>query len=233
MNNDCFFCGGSQFWEGPCGSDKSCEDAPCGSDSLWDYFGGEKSLYCPFCLPSQAEHQALSKINLSTWHSAAWPQLEAKHYGPRFQTLPWLLVIHSGSRSPNVAEFFNKIGEVYYKSKKRWVKVSAHISWSGKKKCFVQCVPFSHVAWHCGGSRFRGNRRLNFCSIGIELPGPWNKPRDSELRLLRETVDIVTHILPLKVAVRHSDIDPRKKDPGPGFEWSSLEGLGLELPFRS
>jgi AmpD protein len=131
-----------------------------------------------------------------------------------------------------VAEFFNETGKVYYEAKKRWVKVSAHISWSGKIDGFVQCVPFSHVAWHCGGSRFRGERKLNFCSIGIELPGPWEKDRDEELPILRETVENIMGIIPsIKVAVRHSDIDSRKKDPGPGFDWACLRDLGLELPF--
>ena len=210
MNKDCFFCGGLGYIENN---------------------NGERTLYCPICHPQEAEHQALVQINLSTWFPAAWPILEAKYHGPRFQKIPWLLVLHSGSKSPNVAEFFNKIGEVYYKDKNRWVKVSAHIAWSGKQKRFVQCVPFSHVAWHCGGSRFRENRLLNFCSIGIELPGPWDKPRDGELYLLRDTVETILHILPIKIAVRHSDIDPRKKDPGPGFDWGCLKGIGLKLPF--
>lgn len=195
----------------------------CGGGGYWEY--NNQTLFCPICQSQNAAHQALARISLPSWHSAAWPQIEAAHYGPRFQIEPWLLVIHSGSISDNVAKYFSNPADGR--------KVSAHLAWSREHRGFVQCVPFTYVAWHIGGSRFRGKGRLNFCSIGIELPGPWDKIRDTELYLLRETVETIIQILPITTAVRHSDIDSRKKDPGPGFNWACLRGLThpLSLPF--
>lgn len=153
---------------------------------------------------------------------ASREQLPAKHYGPRFQAEPWLLVIHSGELGPGVAEYFAEPGDGRL--------VSAHFAWSKQLYGFAQCVPLSHVAWHCGGSRYKGRGKLNFCSIGVELPGPWDKARDEielgELRRLAQ--DLILAVPSLRVAVRHSDIDQQKKDPGPGFRWGCVDGLGLE-----
>lgn len=198
----------------------------CDGTGHWEY--ENQTLFCPICHRQEAEYQALARNPLPSWHSSAWPiQIEAKYYGPRFQVEPWLLVIHSGSMSDNVAKYFANPGDGR--------KVSAHLAWDREHRGFAQCVPLSHAAWHVGGSRFRGQGKLNFCSIGIELPGPWEKARDAELDLLREAVEIIIQILPITTAVRHSDIDPRKKDPGPGFDWACLRGLTppLDLPFDS
>lgn len=205
--SDCWFCDGSGFWVS---------------------HRRKKTLFCPACRTQQAEHQALARTCLQSWYPSYWEQLEARYYGPRFQEEPWLLVLHSGATSDRIAEFFHETGRVKYGD--RWVKVSAHINWSRNAGGFVQSVPLSHVAWHCGGSRFRGERKLNFCSIGIELPGPWDKERsDEELGKVREVVQQLCNVLPLTTVVRHSDIDSLKKDPGPGFRWDCLAGLGLEI----
>lgn len=194
----------------------------CDGSGRWDCHASQQTLICPVCRPQEAEHQALAQQDLPTWHPSLWTQLEARHYGPRFQVEPWLLVIHSGAIGDGVAEYLANPGDGR--------KVSAHISWSRQYRGFVQQVPLSHVAWHCGGSRYNGQGRLNQQSIGIELPGPWDKERgDDELGLLRETVIGLLGILPLTTVVRHSDIDNRKKDPGPGFRWDCLAGLGLEI----
>ena len=78
-----------------------------------------------------------------------------------------------------------------------------------------------------------GHRRLNFCSIGIELPGPYDKKRGSEeFGIFRHTVEALLNIMPsLKVCVRHKDIDESKKDPGDGFSWEWVKGFGLDTPF--
>jgi N-acetyl-anhydromuramyl-L-alanine amidase AmpD len=206
----CFFCGGSGYWQ---------------DDER------KQTLFCPICRSEPAEMQARSCSFIDTWCSDSWPEMPAKHWGPMFQINPNLLVIHSGSKSEGVAEFFQKIGQVKYGD--RMVKVSTHLAWCADG-FFCQCVPFDRVAWHCGGSRFRGERRLNFLSIGIELPGPWDGDRsDAQLKTLRKTVRRLKEIVPsLLTVVRHSDIDARKRDPGPGFKWECLDGLGLNMPFR-
>lgn len=189
----------------------------------WHDYKRRQTLLCPVCKPQQAESQAIARMLLPGWCGAQWLPMPAKYHGPRFQIEPDLLVIHSGSKSDRIAEYFQDPDRV----------VSAHISWSRLHDDFVQCLPLHTVGWHAGGSRYKGRRRLNFRSIGIELPGPWDKKRDAfELALVRESVACLTNLLPsLKLAVMHSDIDPRKKDPGPGFQWKCLDGLGLEFPF--
>jgi len=195
----------------------------CNDTGYWESEYSKQTLFCPFCKPTNAEHQGLAHAPLSTWGKFYWPHILAKYRGPRFQVEPWLLVIHSGSISDAVAEYFSNPRDDRV--------VSAHLAWSRKLGGFAQCVPFSHVAWHCGGSSYMGLRRLNFYSIGIELPGPWNKERNgNEHRDITCAVGNLLGMVPsLTTVVRHSDINSNKKDPGPGFKMECLEGLGLKL----
>jgi hypothetical protein len=199
----------------------------CDEEESGFWSANNQTLLCPICKPVQAEHQARARmIHLPAWGESHWPVLRAKFYGPRFQVEPWLLVIHSGSRTAGVAEFFHETG--FVKNKGKIIKVSAHVNSS--KDGFKQGVPFNHVAWHCGGSRYRGQNRLNFCSIGIELPGPWDKDRGDEKEGICNCVENICNMMPsLKTVVRHSDIDPRKEDPGPGFKMKWLKFTGLKL----
>lgn len=168
-------------------------------------------------------------IHLPIWGESYWDILESKYYGPRFQIEPWLLVIHSGATYPNVAEFFNQTG--FIRNKGRRIKVSAHVN-SSKDGDFKQGVPLNHVAWHCGGSRFQGQGMLNFCSIGIELSGPYDRDRGDEKEKIIQCVTDCCNMLPsLTTIVRHSDIDKKKKDPGTGFKMNWLKFTGLNLPF--
>jgi N-acetyl-anhydromuramyl-L-alanine amidase AmpD len=182
----------------------------------------QQTIACPICRYSEAKEQA-ENAGLPRWVSSRWGRMPARFYGPRFQYPPWLIVIHSGATSDNVAEYIAAPGDGRY--------VSAHISWSRRERMYVQQVPLCNVAWHCGGSRFRGNSKLNYCSIGIELPGPWDKERSQEEHeSVRQTVIYLQEQLPsLAVVVPHSGIDRSRKDPGPGFDPSCLADLGLEL----
>jgi len=201
----------------------------CQDLGYWEDTVNNQTLACPFC--TVTDYSVVTTTERGC-ESEYWNLMEAKYYGPLFQVDPWLLVIHSGATTDNIAEFFQKTGYVKYKERK--VKVSAHINWSRTNNGFVQSVPFSNVAWHVGGARFEGHHRLNFQSIGMELPGPWDKKRDKkELDLVRESVACIIKCVPsLTTVVRHSDIDSRKKDPGPGFTWDCLDGLGLDIPIE-
>jgi N-acetyl-anhydromuramyl-L-alanine amidase AmpD len=181
----------------------------CNDLHYWEDTVNNQTLICPFC--TVPDYTIIE--DKSGWRQEYWYKME--------------VVIHSGATTDNVAEFFQKTGYVKYKDRK--VKVSAHINWSKTYDKFVQSVSFTNVAWHVGGSRFNGHRRLNFQSIGMELPGPWDKKRDQqELDLVRESVVCIMECVPMiTTVVRHSDIDSRKKDPGPGFTWDCLDGLGL------
>ena len=200
-------------------------DCPlCEGRGGWTDHIAEQTIICHLCRPTDAS-KALPAMRNPGFVTSRWTTLECKKYGPRFQVAPWLLVLHSGSRAPNVGEYFHDLpdGRV----------VSAHINWTERENGFTQGVPLNTVAWHVGGSRLRlqgqVNRKLNFCSIGIELPGPWNKVRpETELDALRETVIYLLEYVPsLKFVTRHQDIDSGKRDPGPGFKWDCLADLGL------
>lgn len=190
----------------------------CNSTGYWQH--DLQTLYCPFCNTRYAEKQATSMVSLPIWHSAAWPTIEAKYYGPLFQITPWLLVIHSGEKGNNIAKYFHDPED------RR--KVSTHLAWDVESNGFAQCVPFENVAWHVGKSIFRGDPRVNFYSVGIELPADYGQ---NELRALRESVIDMLGFLPLSTVVCHRDIDSRKRDPIHGFDYNYLDGLDLDFPF--
>lgn len=174
-----------------------------------------QSVTCPLCRSS--------KSGPVVW-SARWPQLPQRWHGPLFECRPYLLVIHSGVTSAAVAEYLRDPpdGRV----------VSAHLAWSASVGGFVQGVALNVVAWHVGGSRAiiggRVNRRLNFGSVGLELPGPWDMDRTAYAGVTREAVIHLMEAIPsLRYVAAHRDIDGRKRDPGPGWDWSTLDKLGL------
>ena len=149
------------------------------------------------------------KTLVSPWNGAV----------PRFRAPPSAVVIHSGSYSPNVAEYLH--GTIGGDCR----KVSAHFAWHGGDGCFVQMVPLTREAWHAGRCKIAG-QRANGCSIGIELSGPYTQcPRDEgELWQLKElTVALCDAIPTLTQWVRHSDIKATKRDPGPGFDEKWLD----------
>ena len=194
----------------------------CNDKGYWEY--NNQTLFCPLCNPEDAELQSLCKIPMIPW-SREYKKIYAKYYGPRFQVKPWLLVIHSGLYSKNIAEYFRNPTDGR--------SVSTHFAWSGEHDDFVQCVPFSNVAWHVGNSVFNGEKKLNFKSIGIELPGPINHDRTEDE--IEKTYKCIKNILyyskSLKIAVKHSDIDSNKKDPGDAFVWGKIKEMGLDIPF--
>jgi N-acetyl-anhydromuramyl-L-alanine amidase AmpD len=186
------------------------------------------SIICPMCRPGQAELAAIrSQDKLAAWAPDVWQQMPAKyHKGPKFQAPPWLLVVHSGARHDNIAEFFARTGRVRYKG--RWVKVNAHVSWGQGADSYVQSVALDTVGKHAGGARFQGHRRLNFCSIGMELPP---NPDQRQKRATYAAVVELQRLVPsLTTAVAHRDVDRRKRDPL-GYDMEELIPTGLDLPF--
>ena len=188
----------------------------CNGEGYWE--ADDKTELCPICKPQEREIYARQNVNMPE-RNMFWDFIPAKCSSPLFASLPWLIVVHSGESGEGVAEYFNNPtdGRV----------VSAHIAWSKKKKRFAQCVPLNRVAWHCGGSVFEGKKHLNFCSIGVELPGPWDKKRTAlEKELFRNSLGLLLEIIPsLRVITTHRLIDARKRDPGLGFDRSWLAGF--------
>lgn len=208
----------------------------CKDKGWWVDEYAQKTMYCPLCQPQNSDNNI--EFGIDGWVTSRWVQYPAKYWdGPRFQIQPWMIVIHSGAYRANIAEFFNKSGLVVYRSRK--TKVNAHINYSVTYETFVQSVPFNIVGKHCGGSKWRDKRtgklhtHLNFCSIGIELPGPVGATLPMKvIDHFRATIVYLLEVVPsLNVAVRHRDIDPRKKDPGINFDYAWISDLGLYLPF--
>lgn len=145
------------------------------------------------------------------------PRLQgARHHSRQVpQHAPEGVVIHSGSSSPNVAEYVAN-GPADGR------RVSYHLAWSSGLQRFAQLVDLERRAWHASSE---GNDWL-----GLALSGPW----DQDPRRDIERAEFVALMPALMVAVsslrywcRHSDITPGKRDPGPGFseDWIRCSGL--------
>ena len=139
---------------------------------------------------------------------------------PQLRPLPTPsgLVIHSGATAPGVAEWLARN------------KYSCHLSWSSTHGELVQQVPLDLRAQHAGSANDWW---------GVEMPGPWDK----DPRSVSELVEFARAVVALQVAAngnlsgwcRHSDLNPKKKDPGPGFDERferalSCAGIQWRLP---
>lgn len=148
---------------------------------------------------------------------------------------PELVVIHSISLPPGeyggpyIEQLFCNCldwdAHPYFDSI-RGLEVSAHllIRRSGET---LQFVPFTRRAWHAGESRFRGQKRCNDHSIGIELEGEdctaYTDTQYSTLATVLLELFAAYPPLSARTLAAHSDIAPgRKTDPGPAFDWLQL-----------
>ena len=102
----------------------------------------------------------------------------------------------------------------------------------------LRMVPEEKRAWHAGESCWRGNRRINSASIGIEIVNPGHEhgyrpfPDEQIDALIPLVADIKQRYgITRGNVVGHSDIAPRRKqDPGELFPWGKLARLRLALP---
>ena len=117
------------------------------------------------------------------------------------------IVVHSGALGPGLARAALRMG------------ISYHFAWSVEHGVFVQLVSMQRRAYHAGSA---GNDWL-----GIAIPGPWDKdPRSPLVKadfqlLVGQIVDAFGGYI--QYWTRHSDIEPEKKDPGPGFTADWIE----------
>lgn len=179
------------------------------------------------------------------WWSAA-RAIPSPNFGPRPPAVAiTLAVIHSISLPPGeyggdaIVQLFTNTLDPYahpYYEGLRGLQVSAHfvVRRDGELLQFVSC---GDRAWHAGVSNWHGRENCNDWSIGIELEGlegeTFEAPQYAALaRLLRA----LARRYPLAEAVGHEHVAPgRKRDPGPGFDWTrlarALRGAGPRLPF--
>ena len=103
------------------------------------------------------------------------------------------------------------------------LRVSSHLL-IDRAGAVTQFVPFTMQAWHAGESSFRGRKRCNEFSIGIELEGtdfqPFTDPQYETLAAVTKALFRAYPGLNVDRIAGHSEIAPgRKTDPGPHFDW--------------
>jgi len=109
------------------------------------------------------------------------------------------------------------------------LEVSSHffIARGGELWQFVSC---NERAWHAGASHYRGRSNCNDDSIGIELEGLDGQPfEDAQYESLASLAAALLAHYPIAHLAGHEHVAPgRKFDPGPGFDWQTLQkSLGL------
>jgi N-acetyl-anhydromuramoyl-L-alanine amidase len=175
------------------------------------------------------------------WWQAA-RRCPSPHFGPRPAGAPIsLAVVHSISLPPghyagDAVErlFTNRLdwaAHPYYEGI-RGLEVSAHF-FIRRDGAVVQFVSCDQRAWHAGVSQWRGRERCNDFSIGIELEGiEGDVFMAAQYRQLVRLLKLLAQRYPLADVVGHEHVAPgRKQDPGPGFDWSRVQGaLGRRRP---
>lgn len=117
-----------------------------------------------------------------------------------------------------------------YFSEIRGMEVSSHLLIRRDGE-LIQFVPFQCRAWHAGDAVFRGRKRCNDFSIGIELEGCDEQAyEDAQYDCLGSVLRALQAAYPsldARSIAGHCDIAPgRKSDPGPAFDWLRLyDGL--------
>jgi AmpD protein len=170
------------------------------------------------------------------WHEGWWPgarRIDSPNHGPRPPgTAITLVVLHSISLPAGVYGgdaverlFTNRLDPQAHASfaALAGLEVSAHffVRRGGQVQQYVSC---ERRAWHAGESSWRGRGNCNDWSIGIELEGLegriFEAPQYAALaRLLRA----LALRYPLAEVTGHEHVAPgRKRDPGPGFDWTRL-----------
>jgi AmpD protein len=169
---------------------------------------------------------------------AGWYGFARKAASPNFGPRPRdaqvdLIVLHSISLPPGhyggdqVQRLFTNTLDwdqhPYFKSI-RGLQVSAHfyIRRSGELWQFVGC---DDRAWHAGNSSYRGRENCNDDSIGIELEGVEGGPFEAaQYEALSGLCAAIAQNYPVRHVAGHEHIAPgRKRDPGEGFDWASLQ----------
>lgn len=171
------------------------------------------------------------------WQWGWWSQakrLDSPNFGPRPRDLPIdLVVLHSISLPPGVYGgdavqrlFTNTLdwdAHPYFEGI-RGLEVSSHFYIRRTGACW-QFVSTWDRAWHAGRSVWRGREQCNDYSIGIELEGlEGDVFEPAQMDSLAKLLKALQEIHDITDIVGHEHVAPgRKQDPGPGFDWPSLQ----------
>jgi AmpD protein len=104
------------------------------------------------------------------------------------------------------------------------LRVSAHLLIDRRGR-LTQYVALPERAWHAGVSEWNGRTACNDFSIGVELEGiDGDRFSEMQYQALAEVTRALQLAYPSLKAPHiagHDEIAPgRKRDPGPGFDWS-------------
>jgi AmpD protein len=161
-------------------------------------------------------------------------RLDSPNFGPRpTGTAVDLVVVHSISLPPgeyggdHVQDLFtNRLdwnAHPYFKTIEG-LQVSAHfyVRRGGELWQFVSC---DDRAWHAGPSSWRGRGNCNDDSVGIELEGlEGDAFEDAQYEALAGLCAALAQRYPIVHVAGHEHVAPgRKRDPGPGFDWTRLQ----------
>jgi N-acetylmuramoyl-L-alanine amidase len=174
------------------------------------------------------------------------PFIAAADHGGHFAPAPRFIVLHyTAGRTMD--------GAVQQLLRKDDAYVSAHIV-VGRDGKMTQLVPFDTIAYHAGESAWAGVRRLNTCSIGVEMVNPgfcdltdtavngwetisachknggtrklWYTYPQAQIQATADLCKALKSMYPIENIVGHDDVAPnRKSDPGPAFNWTAFRAL--------
>jgi AmpD protein len=147
-----------------------------------------------------------AEISLVVLHSISLPPGE--YGGPAVEQL------FAGELDPDAHPYYAAL---------RGLQVSAHffVRRDGSVLQFVSC---DDRAWHAGASVWRGRENCNDWSVGVELEGLEGETFEpAQYRQLATLLRALARRYPIDEVVGHEHVAPgRKRDPGPGFEWTLL-----------
>lgn len=124
-----------------------------------------------------------------------------------------------------VIHYTEKIDDTSWYKAALEIGVSSHYLINKQGKIY-SVVPDNFRAWHAGESFWRGRKKINDCSIGIELDN--NGQEAFSKNLMASLIElchelILNHPIDPFNIIGHADIAPgRKSDPGKLFDWRLL-----------
>jgi AmpD protein len=178
-------------------------------------------------------------VSAHGWDGGWWQaarRVPSPNFGPRPEgEVVDLVVLHSISLPPGryggdeIENFFTNSldfsAHPFFETI-RGLEVSAHfvVRRDGE---VLQFVSVADRAWHAGASRWEGRDDCNSWSVGIELEGLEGETFEpAQMASLVELLQALETVLPVRQVVGHEHVAPgRKRDPGPGFDWSMLRAL--------
>jgi hypothetical protein len=140
------------------------------------------------------------------------------HLFPQLAEVPEGVVWHSGDLGKALGEYSTNEGDG--RSIAYTFAVFARPPWNG---ALIQTVPLDRRAWHGGPGNI-------WWGAGLTGPHAQDPRSDLEQQLAQGLMLALRQAYPERVKYwcRHSDYEPSRRDPGPGFKAEWMEEIGFE-----